>query len=157
RLTSAGIVDVVNFGNAGKTIIPFNKGGFNSDGATAVTTTGTQIIVAGYAQVGVTNFDMAATALDQGNGHVDLNFGPNGDGTSTVGFDLGGSKVDRANAIALQGTSILLAGSAQGTGGDADFAFARLLANGHIDLTFGPNLDGKSTVSFNQIGNTADA
>src|SRR5262249_5645632 len=62
-------------------------------------------------------------------GGMDLGFGSAG--KTTVAFDIGGGFDDEAHAVALQPDGkIVLAGSAQVTNTNYDFAVVRLTANG---------------------------
>jgi uncharacterized delta-60 repeat protein len=85
--------------------------------------------------------DDFALARYNPNGSLDTSF--SGDGKQLT--DFGG--LDAANAVALQGGKIVLAGSGSlgGTGGD-DFALARYKPNGSLDATFSG--DGKQTTDF---------
>lgn len=76
---------------------------------------------------------------------VDTTFGTNG--RQTVTFDLGGPSginADSPSAMALQTDgNILLAGYAQLNGSTVNIAIARLLPNGQMDTSFGPDQDGR--------------
>ena len=72
------------------------------------------------------------------------------DGRVTIGFDAPGAPSDdQAMAMAIQPADgkIVLAGRANGSGG-ADFAVARLNANGTLDPSFN-NGNGRVTIDFN--------
>ena len=97
-----------------------------------------KIVVAGESLSGSHDF---ALARYNSNGTLDTSF--SGDGKQTT--DFGGS--DAANAVALRGGKIVLAGTGSpgGTGGN-DFAVARYKPNGSLDPTFSGN--GKQTTDF---------
>jgi uncharacterized delta-60 repeat protein len=144
RLNADGTPDS-GFGNNGELVIGFDVGGgIKADEASAVVVQPDgKIVVVGSAQVASSNLDFAAVRLFP-NGDLDPSFGPGG--KRTIAFDLGGNKSDLATCVALQTDGkIVLAGNAQGTGGNADFALARLNSDGTLDASFG--LSGKSTIS----------
>ena len=105
-----------------------------------------KIIAVGYGGPG---FDDFALARYNPNGTLDASF--SGDGKELT--DFGGS--DAANAVALQGGKIVLAGTGSlgGTGGQ-NFAVARYKPNGSLDATFSG--DGKQTTDFGS-GDAANA
>ncbi len=105
-----------------------------------------KIIAVGY---GGPDSDDFALARYNPNGSLDTSF--SGDGKQLT--DFGG--LDAANAVALQGGKIVLAGtgSVGGTGGN-DFAVARYKPNGSLDTTFSG--DGKQTTDFGS-GDAANA
>ena len=151
-----------NFNADGKISIFFDLGGSKVDVAKAVTIMGNKIVVAGYAQTGAFNFDMAVAQLDFA-GNLDNSFSPGGadggNGRTVVSFDLGGLNVDEAHAIAVQGDKILIAGTAQTAVAGVDMAIARLDSTGALDLTFSPggvDGSGKATVGFNIGGSNFD-
>lgn len=86
-------------------------------------------------------------------GSADPNFGSGG--FTAVAFDFGGDLVDLFADLAVQvDGKIVLAGSAQWTATDDDFAVARLLANGDPDLSFSG--DGKTFVPFDLDADATD-
>jgi uncharacterized delta-60 repeat protein len=152
-----------DFNGDGKAVVFFDLGGSNVDLANAVALLGDKIVLAGSAQTGATNFDMAVAVLEP-YGDLDLNFSPGGadggDGRATVAFDLGGLLIDQANAVAIQGSKIVLAGTAHTAGSGVDMAIARLTVTGALDGTFSPGGtegNGKALVGFNLGGNNLDA
>ena len=82
-------------------------------------------------------------------GAVDTGFGALG--WRIVNFDLGTTLHDIARAVYVQADGRILVGGRAETGGGstppADFAIARLTADGDLDPTFGGG-DGKVTISF---------
>lgn len=77
-------------------------------------------------------------------------------GRVLIPFDLSGAGNDVAWDLAIQPDGrILVAGEAQYSGGDSDFAVARLDTSGHLDPTFGNG--GKTTVWFDRGGDDYDS
>jgi uncharacterized delta-60 repeat protein len=151
------------FSTDGKAVIYFDLGGSNVDGANAVALLGEKIVLAGFAQTGATNYEMAVAVLEN-YGDLDLNFSTGGvdggDGRTTVPFDLGGLLIDQANAVAIQGGKIVLAGTAHTASDGVDMAVARLTVQGYLDSTFSPGGaegSGKAIVGFNLGSNNLDA
>jgi uncharacterized delta-60 repeat protein len=94
-----------------------------------------KILLAGQANHGVggSNEDFAVLRV-MANGNIDTTFGTGG--WSFVPFDQGGGLDDFAEAITIDAQSrIILAGRYQ-TAQGSDWAVARLLANGQLDMTF---------------------
>ncbi|MGL6074154.1 MAG: FG-GAP-like repeat-containing protein [Fimbriiglobus sp.] len=86
-------------------------------------------------------------------GTLDPTFGTSG--RVTVSFNLGGTNLDEAQAVAVQPNgNIVVAGSIAFTGGSY-FAAVRLLPNGTIDPSFGGS--GKAIVAFGGSGVNAGA
>ena len=87
-------------------------------------------------------------------GAVDTGFGALG--WRIVNFDLGTTLHDIARAVYVQADGRILVGGRAETGGGgtppADFAIARLTADGDLDPTFGGG-DGKVTLSFDLFTN----
>jgi uncharacterized delta-60 repeat protein len=104
-------------------------------GTNAITLQGDKIIVTGSSN----DFALARYTAD---GTLDSSFGVNG--IATTDFN---NSYDQANAIAMQGDKIIVAGFASGEVGFPDFALARYTANGALDSSFGVN--GKVTTDFN--------
>lgn len=78
-------------------------------------------------------------------GTLDVLFG--NQGCTSVAFDLGGGLNDDLYDMALQTDGkVLLVGSAEWGGGDADFAIARLDSGGALDSSFGAG--GKLSIPF---------
>ena len=150
RLDPDGTRDIPFGDQEGRTLIAFDRGGDNRDEATAVAlTSGGNIVVAGTAAVGTADRDFAVTELNP-MGMPVTGFGTNGQ--ATVAFNRGGDFVDRANAVALDGSQIVLAGTvAVDSAGGTDIGVARLNADGTPDAGFNPM--GQFTVDFN-LGDT---
>jgi uncharacterized delta-60 repeat protein len=104
-----------------------------------------KILVAGSTTGPNGNLDMAIKRFLP-DFSVDTSFG-NG-GYQTVAFDLGGpsgDNTDLVNSIAVQkdGSILLVGGSTTTSGTQASMTIARLLPNGQLDSSFGPNHDGR--------------
>src|SRR6185295_9429316 len=107
-------------------------------------------VVGGYCQkanLGDNDFALARLNSD---GSLDTSF--TGDGRKWIGFNFGGVADDRGASIAIQPDgSIVIVGFAQaGSGGNDDFAVARVTPNGSLDYSF--STDGKKTIAFNMGG-----
>jgi len=74
-------------------------------------------------------------------GELDTTF--SGDGFVTTDFS---GDTDAAYAVLVQPGGMIVAGGRARMGGDYDFAAARYLPNGSLDMTFGG--DGKATIGF---------
>jgi uncharacterized delta-60 repeat protein len=135
RFDSNGSLDT-SFSGDGKQTTDF--GSFNDQAHGVAIQADGKIVVAGQSLSGSDDF---ALARYNPNGSLDSSF--SGDGRQLT--DFGGS--DAANAVALQGGKIVLAGTGSlgGTGGN-DFALARYKPNGSLDATFSGN--GKQTTDF---------
>jgi uncharacterized delta-60 repeat protein len=119
-----------------------------------------KIILVGYAQTttadedDANNFDFAVTRLNA-DGSLDTTFGTNG--KKTISFDLGGNdrNQDVATSVQIQADGkIVIAGYAQRSAGNFDYAIARLNSDGSLDTTF--SSDGKATVAFDFGGSGDD-
>jgi uncharacterized delta-60 repeat protein len=88
---------------------------------------------------------MSAGVVYAQQGQLDVSFGSSG--KLVIPFDLGGTGLDGAYAIAVQPDGKIVAvGGAQGPNGDSDFAAVRFGPDGTLDPTFGSG--GKTTVWF---------
>ncbi len=142
------------FGTSGLVDVAFDLAGSKADTANAVAVQRDgKILVVGSAQNGPTDVDFAITRLNA-NGTLDTSFGSKG--IVAIGFDLGGSNIDRATSVVVQNDGrILVAGFAQiDAAGDYDFAIARLTATGELDAAF--DTDGRQTIAFDFAGSTND-
>jgi uncharacterized delta-60 repeat protein len=124
------------FGTGGK--VRTNVGG--TDVVNALAVQGTKIVAAGVTGTDRDNF---AVARYNANGTLDTTFGTGG----VVVTDFGPGDV--ANAVLIQGTKIVVAGSTQTGGPDEDFALARYNTNGTLDTTFGTG--GKVITAFDDF------
>ncbi len=136
-----------DFGNAGKVTIAFDLGGDDVDVATdLVLQLDGKIVVVGAAEAPNSKMDFAIARLLP-DGTLDSDF--DGDGKTTVSFDLGGDLEDSATAVALNPDgAIVVAGLVDGPAGDRDFGLARLDPSGALDAAFGTG--GKTTIAFDQ-------
>ena len=90
--------------------------------------------------------DFAVTRFNT-DGSIDTSFGVGG--KVNIGFNLGGTNEDRAFSVAVQPDGkVVVAGYAQVSAVDFDFAVARLLPNGTMDTTFGDRT-GRFVFGFN--------
>ncbi|MCY4495565.1 MAG: cadherin-like beta sandwich domain-containing protein, partial [Acidimicrobiaceae bacterium] len=144
---------------AGGLVTEVSEHGVGANELTAVATRANgQIVVAGHTRldpVGTGNQRKIYVRLYNSNGTIAGGFGKiNGFPTSNgFGVFQFGSHDDRADAVAVSGTKVLVAGSSnQGSSQtpDYDFAVARLNHDGAFDTTF--DTDGKVTFD---IGTTA--
>ena len=142
---------VTAFNGDGKVPINFSGGSIERATSLALAPDG-DIIVGGYTNFGTSGIgadvnDFAVARLNSA-GELDLSF--SGDGKQSIDFGYN----DQANAVAVDRRGrILLAGFDDG--GAADFAVARLLANGNLDPSFNDvatpsnwNGDGKLSFTF---------
>jgi uncharacterized delta-60 repeat protein len=155
RLNRDGSLDAT-FGSNGRVRFTINPGlTSHDDEATAVAIDSSgKIVVGGFTQVSGPNYDFAAARLNT-DGSPDTTF--NGSGKQTVSFNLGGGNDDRATAVAFQNgvdphlgpfsLGLVVAGYAQVSATDFDFAAIRLKADGTLDTAFGAS--GKQIVAFN--------
>lgn len=153
RLNSNGTLDTT-FSGDGRATVAFDRGGDREDRCRAVALQSDgKIVLAGSAEMNSThNFDFAVVRLNT-DGTLDRSF--DNDGKQTVAFNRGGNNFDQANAVAIASGKIVLAGYATAnSGGDTDFAVARLNANGSLDASF--DTDGKQTIAFNRGSDKAD-
>ncbi len=141
------------FGTSGLADVAFDLAGSKADSASAVAQYFGQIVVVGSAQNGPDDVDFAVTRLNA-DGTLDTAFGTKG--IVAIGFDLGGTNIDRATSVIVQNDGrILVAGFAQiDATSDYDFAIARLTVNGELDPTF--DTDGRQTIAFDFAGSTND-
>ncbi|HVT31394.1 MAG TPA: delta-60 repeat domain-containing protein [Rhodanobacteraceae bacterium] len=148
RLNPNGTLDT-NFGTQGQTIVGFDGGGTNTDGASSVLLQPNGRIVV----CGIASGDPATNGTDFGivrltsSGAPDTQF--SGDGKATVGIDIGpaGSRDDLAVRCSLQADGkIVVAGQAQVDTDHARMAVARLNSDGSRDTGF--NGSGTATIDF---------
>jgi uncharacterized delta-60 repeat protein len=144
-----------SFDTDGRVVFDFGTGGpgFPLAAATAVAIDGSgRIVVGGVASAaGIGGNDFAVARLNAADGSFDNSF--SADGRATI--DFGGFGDDRANALALDGTAIVLAGSTQSFGLGGRFALARLLTDGTPDAGF--DADGKLILTIDPATQNEDA
>jgi uncharacterized delta-60 repeat protein len=147
RYTADGTLDP-SFGVNGKVITDFNDSNiYIDDIARSIALQGDNIVVAGYTGPRFFGPYDFALARYTANGTLDSSFGMNG--KITTDFNM---PYSQANAIALQGNKILVAGyTGGGEFGTYDIALARYTANGSLDSSFGVN--GKVTTDFDYSDN----
>ena len=130
RLNRDGSLDT-SFGNGGEVTIPFN----GADSAQGVAIQGNRIVVAGSTfftnNHNQTIEDVAVARLNR-DGSLDTSFGNGGETT----FAFGTGPFSTTSAVAVQGDRILVAGGGN-TGGNTEFAVARLNRDGSLDASFG--------------------
>lgn len=146
RFHANGNLDI-SFGNQGRLVNPFGLGSnFSMSGIALVRLRDGRLLVAGSLDYGNGDQDFYVGRLLE-NGTPDGTFGSGG--LTTVPFDLGGDLTDSLSAMATDRSGrILLAGTADVSATDTDFAVARLTADGSLDTDFSG--DGKMTVSVSQ-------
>ena len=146
------LTQYATFGTQGTTILAFDLNGQpRADYATDIERIpGGGLFVTGVAQFAGEDNDFAIAKLLEG-GLPDTAF--SGDAKLTLGFDLANSnKDDRAVAAAIdaQGRLVVVGtASRDAAGSDLDVALVRLLPNGSVDTSFGPN--GKRVYSFDAL------
>lgn len=130
-------------------VIDFLHGGDNIDLLGDLTVGGGRVAVVGAAEWAAPDFDVAVAVLDSGT----LGFDPGwngGSGRAFVAFDLGGTKLDAATAVATgPGGSLIIVGHAVGTGGSRRGLAIKFTNNGTLDAAFGAS--GKATYAFEPI------
>src|SRR5262245_13620880 len=144
RLTPTGQPDTA-FGAGGRQTFAFGNNLDNEARAVAIAPDG-KIVVGGLSGPDLTvgaNTDFAVARLTA-DGQLDPNFKGGG---QTVGFDLGGTKADRINALAVQRDGKILAvggavtatlpNTTSGVGSSSHFALARFNGDGSLDQDFG--------------------
>lgn len=137
RLNADGSLDTT-FASDGRQIIDF--GSYTDVASSMVVQADGKIVVAGYSiQEWPQNYDFAVARLNP-DGSLDTSFDT--DGKQTIDFGIG----DYSASVALQVDGrIVVAGYTDGAG-FAEFAVARLNADGSLDSTF--DADGKQVTDF---------
>jgi uncharacterized delta-60 repeat protein len=137
RYTSTGALDNSFDGDG---IVTTNFGGMIDFANSLVMQTDGKLVAAGYSTINGGANTIFALARYNTNGSLDNTF--DGDGKLTTAFN----GFDIANAVTIQGTKIIAAGSTStGTNNTSDFAIVRYNANGSLDNTF--DGDGKLTTA----------
>lgn len=154
QLLPDGELDTGFGGGSGKRTVAFDLAdGTGSDqGMDVAITANGRILVAGtVARSQGSDFGLVRLLAD---GTPDASF--NLTGKVTLDFDLpAGDSTDMLRGIALDDEGrILLVGLADNGPANADFALARLLANGQPDANF--DADGRTTVAFDLGGSNSD-
>lgn len=141
------------FGTLGKVLIAFDGGGEDVDiGTDVALQKDGKIVVVGAAEAANSKMDFAIARINS-DGTLDSTF--DGDGKTTVAYDLGGDWEDRVYAVALNPDGkIVVGGHVDGPNGDRDFGIARLDTNGALDPTFGSG--GTATVAFDLVTGGTD-
>lgn len=142
RLRSNGNLDHGFAGDGRKTI---GFGNANAAGNAVAVQRNGRILVAGSSNHGAATGNDFAIARLKPSGGLDSSF--SGDGLKTIAFS-NGNLGDIARGIALQRDGKIVVGgqSDRGATNGADFAVARLKANGRRDPTF--SSDGRRTLAF---------
>ncbi len=140
-----------SFSVDGRATAAFDLGGAKDDRATGVAIDRLgRIVLGGYTQRNSTgDYDFAAARFNTF-GNLDTSF--SSDGKAVVAFNLGGSRDDRANGVAVDSFNrVVLGGYTQRvSSGDYDFAAARLTATGVLDTSFAGS--GKTAIAFDLGG-----
>ena len=142
RVVLDGALDT-SFHGTGVAVFPFasNLSGYSTNAVT-VQLDG-KIVVVGTVNVGANgNHEFAVSRLNP-DGSMDASFGMSG--TTLISFNLGGSAGDYGFAVTLDGSKIVVGGSAT-TSSANDCAVARLNPDGSMDASFGTG--GKVTLSI---------
>jgi len=141
------------FGTSGKLLIAFDGGGEDVDiGTDVALQKDGKIVVVGAAEAANSTMDFAIARINS-DGTLDATF--DGDGKTTVAYDLGGDWEDWVYAVAINPDGkIVVGGQVDGPNGDRDFGIARLDADGALDPTFGSG--GKTTVAFDLVTGGTD-
>jgi uncharacterized delta-60 repeat protein len=163
RLNTDGSLDT-SFNTTGTATVAFDLGGAtgpNDDIANdVVVQPDSKIVVVGSADVpasgGITGLTHAAVARLNANGTLDTSF--NTTGKLDYTYNLGGTSADTANAVALQGTQIVIAGTSTQQFGPSSstgltyqaITVTRLNSNGSFDTSF--NGSGKFLLTLNRGG-----
>jgi len=154
RVSKSGNMDT-SLNKTGKRALNIKLGGNSDDRATAVAVVENRIVLSGYAEKGVGDYDFAIARLTMG-GSLDKTF--NGDGKQSVAFDQGESGNDRALDLAVQedGRIYLIGYTEVNDAGDDNIAIARITTNGSLDRTFGFNDDGMIVIAVDLLANGRD-
>jgi uncharacterized delta-60 repeat protein len=148
RLNTDGTLDTTFGGGSGRVTIGFDLGNNNTDiAAMAAIQPDHKIVIGGIAQ-SVGGFDFAATRLLQ-DGSRDTSFGSAG--RVTVDFNGDVNSLDQADSLLLDEQGRIILTGIASVNDTTDFALARLLPNGTLDVNF--NGDGKATIPFD-LGNS---
>ncbi len=130
-----------SFGNGGRTLVNFDLGGNNADGATAVRIDSSgRIVLMGDARQSAGGNGVAVVRLN-GDGALDTSFGNQGRFSSALSGNLSYTTCGTIDASGR----ILLAGVGNGAAGHDAYIVARVLADGSgVDAAFGGSANGYS-------------
>jgi uncharacterized delta-60 repeat protein len=144
RYNSDGSLDTT-FGTNGTVTTAFDpKPNANSSGSSVTVQSDGKILLAGsYGLFTSSNGTDFALSRYNSDGSLDNTFGTNG----TVTTDFNGKDDSATKVIQQRDGKILVAGKANNSSGDSDFALSRYNSDGSLDTTFGTN--GKVTTDFN--------
>ncbi|MBL8792853.1 MAG: hypothetical protein JNM56_03015, partial [Planctomycetia bacterium] len=145
RLTDTGALDN-SFGTNGRFTEDVSGNGLD-DAANAVSfLIDGQIIIGGFANMGATGEDFALLMLDPTDGSLDNSFGTGG--IVTTDFR-GGNDIISAIRVDLNDQIVAVGSAFAGAvSSDSQFALARYISDGSLDLDFGIEATGKVTNSF---------
>ncbi len=139
RYNKNGSLDT-SFGTGGVTTTDFSGG---DDSADAVAMQGDKIVVAGFTSSDGDLTDQVALARYNKDGSLDTSFGNGGEVVTDFG-----DHYDFADAVAIHGDSIDIAGETRAGGpGDDNFLVAQYKKNGQLDTSFGTG--GFTATDFN--------
>lgn len=155
RLNTNGSLDTT-FGVGGKQTVAFDLGNNNDDEANAVTIDSSgRILLTGFSQTSITDRNFAIARLTTA-GVLDTTFGTGGKQNFNFGLGAAGFNDDESTSIALTSTGlIVVAGFAEASATEQDFAVARLNTAGALDTTFGSS--GLAHVSYGSVEAGANA
>ena len=126
-----------SFGTGGRVTTDFSGG---TDLATAVAFQDDKLIVVGYTSPDNVTYSWAIARYNK-NGSLDPSFGSGGKVVTSFG-----DGQDFADALAVDGDKVVVAGVVQAGGGGKNFGLARYNKNGSLDQSFGTG--GKVTTDF---------
>ncbi len=155
RLTNTGAIDAT-FDTDGRASVEFDLGGTNADTVAAVALDASErVVVVGSVTVGTAGDVDIGVARFTTAGSLDTDFASGG--KVSLGFDLGGTKQDKAAGVVINprtGDIVVAATVDSATAGDTDIGVARLTSAGDLDPSF--STDGRAVVAFDRGGAKAD-
>jgi uncharacterized delta-60 repeat protein len=144
-LAAAGALDT-SFSQDGKRVASFDNGSSDDRANAVAIQSDGRIVAVGESVQFVSGYDFAAMRF-KANGQLDASF--SGDGKRAVSFFSNLSSGDKARAVAIQPDGkIVMAGFANKSGTDDDFAIVRLKPDGSLDDSFSG--DGRRLLAFNE-------
>jgi uncharacterized repeat protein (TIGR01451 family)/uncharacterized delta-60 repeat protein len=152
-LAADGSLDVLNYGKAGLAVLDVATVSLNALSIGIDSAGGT--IVAGFASNSATSGEVALARFDK-TGNLDMSFGNQ---SPTSGYSLlqfgTTPAIDEARALAIGPVSgrIVVAGLSNSSGSE-DFALARFMSNGTLDISFGASsvVPGTVLTDFSNAG-----